>query len=908
MATARPSGTVTFLFTDIEGSTVLWDRFPVLMADALARHDELVLAAIDAWRGVVFASGGDGFAVAFRSASDAASAAVQAQRALAVEPFADDVRLRVRMGLHTGVAEERGGDYFGAAVSRAARVADVGRGGQIILSAVTAALLAGDAWVRTSDLGEHRLRGLERPERLYRLDADGLAVVDEPLRRGGEGLGNLPHRRARLVGREQGLQDLERLLVGGALVTVTGVGGVGKTRLALAAAAAAADRFADGVWVVELAQVVVPGDVAALTATVLQVQQALGTDGVPGVATALAGQRRLLILDNCEHVMSAAIELIEAIGVRCPDVAILATSREPFGVEGERILVVRPMDVDGIDGTSEAAQLFCERAAGVLGRFDPDADDMVVVDDICRRLDGLPLALELAAARLPTMSLQELDARLSDRFGLLTRRRGAVERQQSLRTTVAWSYDLLAEDERLLFERLSVFAGGFDREAADAVNGTTDGHRSVDDLIASLVDKSLLVAVRASSGTRFQLLETLRQFGEERLQARGASIVMRRRHLDHFLAWAEQADRGLKSPADLRWHRAFVAEWPNLRNAFSWAAELGDGDAACRLLCDVLWWAGTRLQMEVAEWAGLALAMPTTVDHPLRPVVAAGASFFTFMKGDLPGAQELIQLARDEEDRLGPAVEPFVPALATFPDGVVDPGTALADSMSVQRRAEAAGSVFWMLCGRLQEASILSFLITYTELTPEVAAAHLDRIRHIAHLADLDGDPSAIAHVCTALGSALRHIQPDEAIRLLERAVDMSVALDTELTANQARDQLASLYVSFGRHLDALELMGPTLRRHIQTGAWNQVWLSVLPILIPLARLGDPRIVVQILGALAHHADDHGISPTSREQLESELRAKLSTADFEQLDAAGRALTIAPLAAPLLQVIEDALA
>jgi hypothetical protein len=267
-----------------------------------------------------------------------------------------------------------------------------------------------------------------------------------------------------------------------------------------------------------------------------------------------------------------------------------------------------------------------------------------------------------------------------------------------------------------------------------------------------------------------------------------------------------------------------------------------------------------------------------------------------------------MQLARDEEDRLGPADEPFVPALATFPDSATDPHAALADTFAVQQRADAGGSVFWMLCGRLQEASILSFFIAYTELAPEVAAAHLDRIRYIAQLADLDGDPNAVAHACTALGAALRHIQPEEALRLLERAVDMSVPLDTELTANQARDQLASLYVSFGRHQDALALMGPTLQRHIQAGAWNQVWMSVVPILIPLARLGEPRVVVQILGTLEDHTDDHGISPESRQLLEATLREQLSDADFDQLIATGRDLGIGPLSAQVLQVIGDALA
>ncbi len=904
---SRPSGTVTFLFTDVEGSTVLWDRFPGLMGVALARHDLLVRDAIEEHGGVVFAAGGDGFGAAFASASDAAMAAVAAQRALTVEPWADQVRIRVRMGLHTGTAEERGGDYFGVAVSRAARIADVGCGGQIIVSAATAALIAGDGWAGMSDLGAHRLKGLERPERLYRLDAEGLAVVDGPVLRGTALVGNLPAQRAGLVGRRRELEDLDRVLVPGALVTVMGVGGVGKTRLALAAARVAAPRFVDGVWMMEFGQVVAPGDVAPLVATVLRVQPTFGLDTVSGVAAALERQHCLLLLDNCEHVIDAAMEVIEAIGARCPGVTVLATSREAFGLDGERIRIVTPMALDSDSGVSEAAQLFCERATGVLGDFDLGVDDLAVVENICRRLDGLPLALELAAARLPAISLAELDTRLSDRFGLLTRRRGAVERHHSLRTTVAWSYDLLAPDERLLFDRLSVFAGGFDLAAAEAVSGRMPAG-AIDDLLASLVNKSLVVADRRSPSTRFRLLEILRQFGEERLEAQGEAIEVRRRHLDHFVAWAERADAGVKSADELRWHRAFLAEWPNLRNAFSWSCELDDGNTACRLLRAVLWWSGTRVQMEVADWSDTVLTLPTAVDHPVRPVAAAGASYFTFVKGDAGRSKELIDLARSEEERIGPFAEPYVPALAAFPDSMIGPDAALADMHSVQRRAEAADMTFWLLCGRLQEASLRSWSITNTDLPAEVTAANLARIREVAEFADQVGNPNGIAHACMALGGALRHSDPGEALSLLERAVDMSAPLDIELTANQAREHLALLYVSLGRHHDALALMGPTIQRHVRAGAWNQVWMSVLPILTALARLGHPGTVVHVLGAWRHDPTVPYSSTQTLQPLERHLRARLGAVKFDQLLNEGKQLTITAVAPHILRELDEALA
>jgi predicted ATPase/class 3 adenylate cyclase len=902
----RPTGTVTFLFTDIEASTVLWDRFPRLMGKALAQHDAVLERAIEERGGFMFAAGGDGFGAAFASASDAAAAAVDGQLAVACERWpAETVTIRVRMGLHTGIAEERGGNYFGATVNRAARIADSARGGQIVMSAVTASLLADERWTLVG-LGSHRLEGFGRPEQLYRLHAEGVVDVDLPLRSGHIEPGNLPHHRATLIGREQELVDLDGLLLPGALVTVTGVGGVGKTRLALAAATAAVDRFGDGAWLVELGRVVAPEDVASAVATSLGVQPSAGVDMVAALAGALESQRRLLVLDNCEHVIDVVAELVDAIGARCPTVTVIATSREALGLAGERIFPVRPLAVDSDTSPSAAARLFTERAAGVIGRFDPGPDEQVIIDNICRRLDGLPLAIELAAVRLPVMSLAELDDRLQDRFRLLTRRRGAVERHQSLRTTVAWSYDLLTPNEQLLFDRLSVFAGGFDLHAAEAVAGGSPLVGFVEDLLVSLVDKSLATASRGPLGTRYQQLETLRQFGEERLEARGETIEVRRRHLDHFLEWAARADASLKSADELPWHHAFAAEWHNLRNAFGWANELDDGDAAARLVGRILWWGVTRVRVETADWLDTVLTLPSAADHPLRPMIAAGASAFALLMGDRERTDTLLELARIEEDRLGTCPEPWVPAIANFTG--TSPVVQLAGARQVQRRAAETSDNFWTLVGVVQEAGTLAWMISSYKPSLQETASHLGRIREVAAIADRYGNPAGIAHACMALGGALCESDPTEALRLLERAVDLSAALDIELTTNQARRFLAEHYTSLGRPHDALALTGPTIQRHVRSGAQGQTWLAVTSSLRALVALGRPELAVTVLGALSQEPDSELIADENAfPVLEVELRAQLGSTEVDRLLEDGKHLTIAEVAPLVLQAIDELL-
>ena len=443
-----PSGTLTFLFTDIEDSTALWEQFPRLMPQVLARHDAIVQGEISRHGGVVFAAEGDGFAAVFTSGAAGAAGAVGAQRALAADAWPTAVIVRVRMGLHSGTAMERDGNYFGGAVNRAARICASGRGGQIILSAATAGLVANDQWTLV-DLGAHRLKGLARAERL---------TVSTPtffLRSishcGSAGTRRKPAARAPpLLARDQQLEDLAQLLHDRWLVTVTGPGGVGKTRLAVAAAHACADGFVDGHGWSSSTNWSVPGDVVPAVTTTMGLQPGAGVDPAVATAAALAGQRALLVLDNCEHVIDGVVDLVGAVKAQCPEVTVLTTSREPLGVDDEQQFRLHPLGVDSAGGISEAGRLFCERAARVLGDFHPSTDAIAMVNDLCQRLDGLPLAIELAVARLPAMSLSELRDHLDDRFRLLTRRRGAVARQRSLRATVAWSYDLLTPIEQRL--------------------------------------------------------------------------------------------------------------------------------------------------------------------------------------------------------------------------------------------------------------------------------------------------------------------------------------------------------------------------------------------------------------------------------------------------------------------------
>jgi class 3 adenylate cyclase len=474
LAATAPSGVVTFLFTDVEGSTRRWESDADAMRPALAVHDKVLRAAIEAYDGFLFSHTGDGVVAAFASPISAVNAAIDAQR---------ELQLPVRMGLATGEAELRDGDYFGTVLNRAARVMAAGHGGQILLAESTAGLLSR---VDLLDLGPRRLRDVPTPVGVFQVRAAGLQTDFPALRALDTSPGNLRRAATSFIGRDAELAEVQAALREHRLVTLTGVGGVGKTRLAQEVAAHLADEFPDGVWFFELAAVSDPAAVPDAVAAVLGITQQPGKTVTESVASALEGRSRLLVFDNCEHVRDAVADLVEAILAASATVRILATSREGLGVADEQLWLVPSLEVGaGID--SAAVELFVERARSVVLRFAlSNADDRAAVVDICRRLDGIPLAIELAASRMASMTVNEVRDRLDQRFRLLVGSRRGLSRHQTLRHAVAWSYDHLEDGEKTLLDRCSVFAGGFDLESACAVAGFSDAPTTSPSWICSM--------------------------------------------------------------------------------------------------------------------------------------------------------------------------------------------------------------------------------------------------------------------------------------------------------------------------------------------------------------------------------------------------------------------------------------
>ena len=606
-AAAAPSRAVTFLFTDVEGSTRRWEANADAMRAALAAHDEVLRGVIEAHGGWLFKHTGDGVCAAFASPRSAVDAAVAAQR---------ELELPVRMGLATGEAELRGADYFGAVLNRAARVMAAGHGGQILLAESTAGLLSG---VDLVDLGPRRFRDLPTPIGVFQVRAAGLRAEFPTLRALDASPGNLRAATTSFIGRESEAAELQAAVKAQAhrLVTLTGVGGVGKTRLALEVAARLADEFPDGVWFFELAAVTDPVAVPDAVAAVLGITQQPGKTVTESMASALEGRSRLLVFDNCEHVVDSVADLVEAILAASATVTILATSREGLGVGEEQLWRVPSLDVNS--GTESAAvNLFVDRAHSVVSDFSlaqPGEADAVV--EICRRLDGIPLAIELAASRMTSMTAIEVRDRLDQRFRLLVGSRRGLAHHQTLRRAVAWSYDLLDDTEKALLERCSVFAGGFDLQSACAVAGSddTDDFAALD-LLDVLVRKSLLVADRTSGRTRFSMLETIRQFAEEQLVARGEASEIRAAHSRYFAGREADIMALWDNTCQRQAYDWFTLELANLRTAFRWAADHDDLDVAATIATYVgllgLW----VQTFEPIAWAEELIEPARAVDHP----------------------------------------------------------------------------------------------------------------------------------------------------------------------------------------------------------------------------------------------------------------------------------------------------
>jgi predicted ATPase/class 3 adenylate cyclase len=613
MTAAAPSGVVTFLFTDIEGSTRRWESDADAMRSALVVHDKVLRTAIEAYDGFLFSHTGDGVVAAFASPMSAVNAAIEAQR---------ELQLPVRMGLATGEAELRDGDYFGTVLNRAARVMAAGHGGQILVADSTAVLVSG---VDLLDLGPRRLRDVPNPIRVFQLQALGLRTNFPPLRTLDPTPGNLRPALTSLIGRDTEVSNIQAAVRSHRLVTLTGVGGVGKTRVALAVATQLADEFPDGVWVFELAAVADPAAVPDAVAAVLGIVQQAGKTVSESVASALEGRSRLLLFDNCEHVVDSVADLVEAILAASATVKVLATSREGIGVADEQLWRVPSLDV------SAAVELFVERAQSrISGSL---AGETTAAEDICRRLDGIPLAIELAASRMASMTAAEVRDRLDDRFKLLVGSRRALQRHQTLRHAVAWSYDLLDDAEKSVLQRCSVFAGGFDLESACAVAGTDDlDEYTALDLFDALVRKSLLIADRASGRTRYSMLETIRQFAEEHLVARGEAAEARNAHARYFAGREADIMALWDSPQQRAAYDWFTVELANLRAAFRWAADNDDLDVAATIATYAARLGMLVEQYEPIAWVEELMEPARAADHPALATLYLVASH-CFMAG-----------------------------------------------------------------------------------------------------------------------------------------------------------------------------------------------------------------------------------------------------------------------------------
>ena len=576
--TARPSGTVTFLFTDIEGSTQLWEERPGWMAGAHARQEALLREVFAAHDGYPYKMVGDAFQVAFDTAPAALAAAAAAQRALHAEPWGE-APIRVRMAIHSGETEERGDDYVGPLLNRVARLMSAGHGGQVLLTQATYEL-ARDRLphgVVLRDLGEKRLRDLNRPEHVHELVIAGLERDFPALKTLDAIPNNLPVQLTHFIGRERPLAELTVLLERSRLVTLTGSGGAGKTRLGLQLGGELLERFAHGVWLVELAPISDEREIAQAVATALGVAVPPGRPVLEVLAARLCGEERLVIVDNCEHVVDAAADVVRTLLEASPRSRVIATTREPLRIPGEATYRVPSLAMADPDdepsfaelARTEAVKLFVDRAMQVASTFTLHEGNAAVVADICRRLDGIPLAIELAAARASSLTPEQIADRLGDRFRLLTRgARVALPRQQTLRALIDWSHDLLDERERVLLRRLAVFAGGFTLEAAEAVcvGGELDAYDVVD-VLTDLVEKSLVV--HEPDRGRYRLLETIRAYSLERLHDAGEEPAVRDRHLEHFLALAERAPETAHAGDAGAW-LAFDAELENLIAVHGW--------------------------------------------------------------------------------------------------------------------------------------------------------------------------------------------------------------------------------------------------------------------------------------------------------------------------------------------------
>lgn len=848
---AVPSGTVTLLFTDIEGSTRLWESEPAAMADALRRHDEILRTAIDASEGYVFKTVGDAFCASFSTPSAAAKAVISAQAALVSEQWTTSLPLRVRMGLHTGVCEERESDYFGPAVNRTARLTALAHGGQVLVSNATAELLfdsPADGFV-LSDLGRHRLNDLSRPERLFQLGAQDLPDHFPPLPSldSPKLPNNLPAQMTTFVGRGEEITALRDLIGQHRLVTLTGAGGVGKSRLALHLAADIVDGPADGTWWVELGPLGDPDKVPGAVATVFGLRKESNRPLLETLAAQLHDLDLVLVLDNCEHLLGATCDLVETLLKAVPGLRVVTTSREALGLAGEMAWRVPSLD------EKAAVELFVDRARQARPGWQIDAETAETILRICRRLDGLPLAIELAAARTRMMNPARIASGLDDRFKLLTGgSRTAVPRQQTLEASVSWSYALLSDEEQALLRRLSVFAGGFTVESVEAVcaDGALVEEFAVLDLISRLVDKSLIIFDDQSG--RYRLLETLLQFARERLVDVAETQRVRTAHLAHFLNYAERIEPLLVGGDGPVLLAQLELERGNLTGALEWAEDSDDGESILRLVTALaLFWVLRGHTSEGGQWFKKALAHD---DGPsvIRARALWGATYVAIYgddheTGDRCGPQAL-DMARDLDD-------PWTIARATNAYNYIalwkNPRKARADLAVGIELARSIGDWFAVADGL--KMTTIAWQIEDDHDGGAPACAEL-----LAVAKKLDNKfYEAWYHNVQAM-SALRHGEVIRCRDECERSLELCEAVGDPSTAGVTVAWLGEVEALTGKHNEAKIRFESFLQRARATGGDQGFPFVFLNLMNLLVGCGEADLAAILLGSVMAEVKEEG--------------------------------------------------
>lgn len=843
-----PTGTVTFLMTDVEGSTARWEAHQAEMLAAMATHDELVSEVIEAHSGVVVKHLGDGFWGAFPSATAAVLAAVEIQSGLQRGAWVHGDRLRVRMGLHTGIVEPSDGDYFGPVPNRASRIVALANGDQIVCSAATAHLLEG---VRVRSEGHHELRGIGQEELFLVLD-DRMRVDPNPLRRA-IAPSKLPLTRTSFVGRDGDVAAVERFLADDhTVVTLVGPGGVGKTRLAAEVGALMRDRFVAGVCFCDLSAVAEPAAVVEAMAAAIGARRQPGMDLLDSISDFLFERETLLILDNCEHVVAEVGELVG----RLSDVntlRILATSREPLHLMGEQVVVVKPLEPE-----SDGADLFIQRVRGRLADYDPTGSEIDRLRALVRRIDGIPLAIELAAAWAGVLTPDTLMARLADDADVL-RDGHRVARHVTLRDTVAWSYDLLQPPEAALFRRMTVFAGGASLTAIESVCGddrVPEGE--VARLVLSLVDKSMVVSSPEPDGRRFTLLETLRSFGREQLEAEGVAATIERRHADFFREFAADQERRLFSPAetDVWWN--LDREWPNLRAALDTFEREGDLGAGAELVTSLVWFAAISMRFELFTWANELLELPSIESEPAFVDLCGAAALGAYFTVD----RRVTELA--ERGLAASSLDPKgfcrTALAAVFLNNLHEATTS--DALTSAWLASSPSDVG----SRMWAEAFRTFHLCLHDPSPQ-AAVHAAATTRIAHAT---GSVTAHALAAWAEGQVVAIDDIDRAIEVWTDGLEWPRSMPGDhLVEPLLTGLILHFAVGRGDVTDALHRCRDALRRaldaHYLVGASHLLGVTA----IALCRAGDADTGARLVGAMI--GNGHIPRSNARRALEAAL-------------------------------------